>query len=112
MVNSSSNNIDYSVKHFDRSFPIAIIKDSDLQLSLLPPSSSQHQLSSAINIATWKDQRLGHLDIPKDLIEILEINGFTIETILEYGPAQIAKIIRINDFFAEMIFNETMKMIN
>jgi hypothetical protein len=32
--------------------------------------------------------------------------------ILEYGPSQIAKIIGINVFFAQIIFNETTKMIN
>jgi len=28
--------------------------------------------------------------------------------ISEYGPSQIAKIIGINDFFAQIIFNETI----
>jgi hypothetical protein len=45
----------------------------------------------------------------RDLIEILQINGFTIERILEYGPSQIAKIIGIDDFFAQIIFNKTTK---
>jgi hypothetical protein len=46
------------------------------------------------------------------LIEILQINGFTIERILEYGPSQIAKIIGIDDFFAQIIFNKTTKKNN
>jgi hypothetical protein len=87
---------------------ITIIKDSNLQL-YLPPSSSliQHQsLPSIMKIGIWKDERLEHLDISRDLIELLQINGFTIERILEYGPSQIAKIIGIDDFFAQIIFNE------
>ena len=110
---SSNNNNNYSSKYFDRYFPLAIIKDSNIQLSLTSSSSPpQDELSSSIKIAIWKDQRLEHLDISKDLIEILQLNGFTIEMILEYGPSQIAKIIGINVFFAQIIFNETTKMIN
>jgi hypothetical protein len=36
-------------------------------------------------------------------------NGFTIERILKYEPSQIAKIIGIDDFFAQIIFNKTTK---
>ncbi|MGZ5485813.1 MAG: hypothetical protein ACXWFB_07885 [Nitrososphaeraceae archaeon] len=96
-----------SSKDIDRYYPITIIKDSNLQLSFVPSVSSQHQLSSSIKIAIWKDERLEHLGISRDLIEILQINGFTIERILEYGPSQIAKIIGIDDFFAQIIFNKT-----
>jgi hypothetical protein len=96
-----------SSKDIDRYHPITIIKDSNLQLSLLPSVSSQHQYSSPITIAIWKDERLEHLDISRDLIELLQINGFTIERILEYGPSQIAKIIGIDDFFAQIIFDKT-----
>jgi hypothetical protein len=38
--------------------------------------------SSSIKIAIWKDERLEYLDIPKGLIELLQINGFTVEAIL------------------------------
>jgi hypothetical protein len=98
----------WSKKDIDGYYPITIIKDSNLQLSLLPSVSSQHQYSSPITIAIWKDERLEHLDISRDLIELLQINGFTIERILEYGPSQIAKIIGIDDFFAQIIFNKTI----
>ena len=98
-----------SSKDIDQFYPITIIKELNLQLSLLPSLSFQHQLSSpSMTIAIWKDERLEHLDISRDLIEILQINGFTIERILEYGPSQIAKIIGIDDFFAQIIFNKTI----
>jgi hypothetical protein len=100
------NDSSWSNKDIDGYYPITIIKDSNLQLSLLPSVSSQHQYSSPI--AIWKDERLEHLDISRDLIELLQINGFTIERILEYGPSQIAKIIGIDDFFAQIIFNKTI----
>ena len=88
---------------------ITIIKDSNLQL-YLPPSSSliQHQsLSSIMKIGIWKDERLEYLDIPKGLIELLQINGFTVEKILEYGPSKIAETLGIDDYVAQIIFNET-----
>ena len=90
---------------------ITIINDSNLQLSL-PSSSllSQHRsLPSIIKIPIWKDERLEHLDIPKGLIELLHINGFTVERILEYGPSQIADILGTDDHVAQIIFSETTK---
>ena len=63
--------------------------------------------SSSIKIAIWKDERLEYLDIPKGLIELLQINGFTVETILEYGPSQIAEKLGIDNYVAQIIFNET-----
>jgi hypothetical protein len=99
-----------SSKDIDQYYPITIIKESNLELSLLPSLSFQHQFSPpSITIAIWKDERLEQLDISNDLIEILQINGFTVERILEYGPSQIAKIIGIDDFFAQIIFNKTTK---
>jgi hypothetical protein len=99
-----------SSKDIDQYYPITIIKESNLELSLLPSLSFQHQFSPpSITIAIWKDERLEQLDISNDLIEILLINGFTVERILEYGPSQIAKIIGIDDFFAQIIFNKTTK---
>ena len=90
---------------------ITIIRDSNLQLYLSSSSSSslsQHRsLPSIIKIPIWKDERLEHLDIPKGLIELLQINGFTIESILEYGPSQIAEILGTDDHVAQIIFNET-----
>jgi hypothetical protein len=83
-----------------------IIKDSNLQVSL-PSSSSQHEsLPSIIKIPIWKDERLEHLDIPKGLIELLQINNFTIERILESGSSQIAEILGTDDYVAQIIFSE------
>jgi hypothetical protein len=90
---------------------ITIIKDSNLQLYLPPPSSSiQHQsLPSIMKIGIWKDERLEHLDIPKGLIELLQVNGLTVERILEYGPSQIAEILGTDDHVAQIICSETIK---
>lgn len=99
-----------SSKDIDQYYPITIINESNLELSLLPSLSFQHQFSPpSITIAIWKDERLEQLDISNDLIEILQINGFTVERILEYGPSQIAKIIGIDGFFAQIIFDKTTK---
>ena len=85
-----------------------IIKDSTLQVSLPSSSSSQHEsLPSIIKIPIWKDERLEYLDIPKGLIELLHINGFTVERILESGPSQIAEILGTDDYVAQIIFSET-----
>ena len=80
--------------------PITIIKNS------LP---SQSQKSSSIKLAIRKDERLEYLNIPKGLIELLQINDFTIEKILEYGPSKIAEILVIDNYVAQLIFNETTK---
>ena len=103
----------------DKDLPLTIIKkeDSNFQLSFLPSSSSpqsQSQLPSSpiIKIAIWKDTRLEQLDISKDFIELLHINGFTIERILEYGPLKITKILGIDESYAQIIFNEATKRIN
>lgn len=98
MDSSSSNDV-------NGYYPITILeKDSNFPLSLPP---SQHQLSSSLKIATWKDERLEHLDIPKGLIELLQVNGFTVEKILEYGSSNIAEKLGIDDYVAQIIFNET-----
>ena len=87
------------------------IKDSNLQLYLpSSSSSSQHRsLPSIMKIPIWKDVRLEHLDIPRGLIELLQINGFTVERILEYGSSHIAEILGTDDYVAQIIFSETTK---
>ena len=94
----------WSNKDIDGYYPITIVPDSNLQLSI--PSLQQ---SRSLKIATWKDERLEHLDIPKGLIELLQINNFTIERILEYGPSKIAEILGTDDYVAKIIFSETTK---
>lgn len=96
MIDSSDSN------NANGYYPITIIKDSNLQLSL--PSS---QRSPSIKLAIRKDVRLEHLGIPKGLIELLRINNFTIERILDYGPSKIAEILGIDNYVAQIIFNET-----
>ena len=96
---------DHTVKE---KHPLSIIKDSNLHLSL-PTSSSSLQLPK---IAIWKDERLEYLNISKGLIELLQINGFTIEMILDYGPSQVAEKLEIDDYVAKNIFNETTKLSN
>jgi len=97
---SSSNDV-------NEYYPITIVKkDSNFPLS---PSPFQQQLSSSsssLKIATWKDERLEYLDIPKGLIELLQVNGFTVEKILEYGSSNIAEILGIDEYVAQIIFNE------
>ena len=63
--------------------------------------------SSSIKLAIMKDERLEYLDISKGLIELLQINGFTVENILEYGPSKIAEKMGIDDYVAQIIFSET-----
>ena len=45
------------------------------------------------------------------MIEILQLNGFTIEMILEYGPSQISEKLGIDEYVAQIIFNEVTKTI-
>ena len=87
-------------------YPITIIKNNNSNLQLFLPSQSQ---SSSIKLGIRKDERLEYIDIPKGLIKLSQINGFTVERILEYGPSQIAEILGIDDYIAQIIFSETTK---
>ena len=115
MINSNSNkpyNDDKEVNVVvEDDHPLTIIKKKDpsFQLSFLPSSLLS---SPTIQIAIWKDTRLEQLDISKYLIELLYINGFTIERILEYGPLQIGQLLGIDESYAQLIFNEATKRIN
>ena len=62
-----------------------------------------------MKIRIWKDERLEHLNIPKGLIELLQVNGLTVERILEYGPSQIAERLGTDDHVGQIIFSETIK---
>ena len=65
----------------------------------------------APKIAIWKDERLDYLEIPIGIVDVLQSHGFTIEMILEYGPSKIAENLGIDDYVAQIIFNETAKAI-
>jgi hypothetical protein len=127
MINSNSNTSN-NAYHDDKEInvvvddhPLTILKkkDPNFQLSFLPLSSSPSYsilpspLPPIIQIAIWKDTRLERIDnISRDLIELLHINGFTIERIFEYGPLKIARILGIDEYYAQIIFNEATKRIN
>ncbi len=106
MIEKSSN----SNNEANAYYPITTIKNnkSNSQMFLPPSSQSPSQKSSSsIKLAIRKDERLEYLNIPKGLIELLQINGFTIEKILEYGPSKIAEILVIDNYVAQIICNET-----
>jgi hypothetical protein len=93
------------IDHYNNEdYPISISDDSNFQLSL---PSRQSQMPK---IAIWKDIRLEYLDVPTALIEILQIHGFTIEIILDYGPSKIAEMLGIDDYVAQIVFNEATSL--
>ena len=96
---------DYEDNNYNDYYPIIIAMNSNLQL----PLSS---ISSSINIAEWKDQRLELIEIPKGLVEILQNAGFTIEKILDSKPSEIAEKLGIDSYVGEIIFKETSKAIS
>jgi len=53
------------------------------------------------------DERLGFVNIPKGLVESLHNAGFTIEMILNSKPAVIAEILGIDDYVAQIIYQES-----
>ena len=71
-----------------------------------------HNLHNLQNLANWKDKRLECIEIPKGLIEVLQINGFTIEKILDSEPSEIAEKLGIDSYVAEIIHKETSKAIS
>ena len=53
------------------------------------------------------DERIGYINIPKGLVESLNQAGFTIEIILNSRPSDIAQILGIDDYVAQIIYHET-----
>jgi hypothetical protein len=53
------------------------------------------------------DERINNLKIPKGLIESLNNAGFTIEMILNSRPSDIAQILGIDDYVAQIMYQET-----
>jgi hypothetical protein len=54
-----------------------------------------------------KDERLSLVNIPKGLVESLNNAGFTIEIILNSRPSDIAQILGIDDYVANILYQET-----
>ena len=54
-----------------------------------------------------KDERLSLVNMPKGLVESLNNAGFTIEIILNSRPSDIAQILGIDDYVAQIIYQET-----
>ncbi len=102
MKRIKNNNNNYLTIIDNKIKPIIMVRDSNLQLSV----SSQ---SSSAGIANKKDNRIELVEIPKGLIEILQEAGFTVETILEYGPSHIAETLGIESYVGEIIYKETKK---
>jgi hypothetical protein len=53
------------------------------------------------------DERLVKVNIPKGLVESLNNARFTIEIILNSRPSDIAQILGIDDYVAQIIYQET-----
>ncbi len=60
-----------------------------------------------VNGEHTKDKRLELVNIPKGLIESLNNTGFTIEMILNSKPADLAEVLGIDDYVANIIYQET-----
>ena len=102
-VNENNNNS--VIYKTENSKPIIVSKDSILQLSESPPSSS----IDIVDTVNKKDERLELVEISKGLIEMLQNAGFTIETILDNGPSHIAETLGIDVYIGEIIYKETKK---
>jgi hypothetical protein len=53
------------------------------------------------------NERLEHVNISKGSVESLNDVGFTIEIILNSRPSDIAKVLGIDDYVANIIYHET-----
>jgi hypothetical protein len=60
-----------------------------------------------VNVENTKDERLELVNIPRGFIESLNNAGITIEMILNSKPADIAEILGIDDYVANIIYQET-----
>jgi hypothetical protein len=53
------------------------------------------------------DKRLESINIPKGLVDALNNAGFTIDIILNSNSSDIAQILGIDDYVAQIIYYET-----
>ncbi|HJT85322.1 MAG TPA: hypothetical protein VJ697_12655 [Nitrososphaeraceae archaeon] len=53
------------------------------------------------------DNRLDLINLPKGLIESIKNAGFTIEMIMNTHTSNIAQILGIDDYVAQIIYQET-----
>jgi hypothetical protein len=53
------------------------------------------------------DKRLQNINIPKGLVDALNNAGFTIEIILNSRPSDMAQVLGIDDYVAQIIYQET-----
>ena len=58
------------------------------------------------------DHDIDTLEIAAGLKEALVNNGLNVESILNFGPAQIASILGIDVYVGKIIFDETEKAVN
>jgi hypothetical protein len=56
---------------------------------------------------TLIDERVKNLNLSKGLIESLNNAGFTLEMIINSHPSDIAQILGIDDYVAQIIYQET-----
>ena len=62
----------------------------------------------SLNVEQTKiDEQLGFVNISKGLVDSLTNAGFTIETILNSRPSDIAQILGIDEYVAHIIYQET-----
>jgi hypothetical protein len=54
-----------------------------------------------------KDKRLENINIPKGLVDALNNARFTIEIILNIHPSDMAQILGIDNYVAQIIHQET-----
>ena len=74
-----------------------------------------HKINSLSSIINEKndienqltDKRLEGINIPKGLVDALNNAGFTIEMILNSHSSDIAQILGIDDYVAQIIYQET-----
>ncbi len=55
------------------------------------------------------DYRIDHITIPLGLKDVLNKAGFTIESILNNDPSNIAQDLGIDEYVGKIIFDETKR---
>ena len=65
-------------------------------------------IGESVNFEKIKiDNRLDLINLPKGLIESIKNAGFTIEMIINTHTSNIAQILGIDDYVAQIIYQET-----
>lgn len=89
---------------------LIIINNNSVVLQILETLAEQKISLENRKIITTLDKQLQNANIPNGLVDLLNNAGFTIDIILNSHPSDIAQKLGIDDYVAQIIYQEIKKV--